>query len=297
MAFVTFSSRWGAVLAAQSQQHTNPLLWITEMAPEPRDVIWQNLAIQYRHLPLYRIVILVAASLLTIFFVLPVTAVQGIAKYERLKKWFPPAMAVDLMYILLLLIISAFWFLEHKMFHVVISHTLQAQLVFEVLTCREKNVVGKRIWGSALLNFLCEFGIRSQNHLIGNYIKSTFITSVIKNISNVVVWFPEQLWNNIFLKKIDDKTLYIWDGGSSLCHIKVLPCIDSDQKTQWSSGKNCLCSLVAHSLLFILFFFLSKSDRSFFLSAFWFLFSLFVGRESWGGVRVSNWILLGTVVF
>ncbi|CAN4106563.1 unnamed protein product [Withania somnifera] len=96
VAFVTFSSRWGAVLAAQSQQHTNPLLWITEVAPEPKDVIWQNLAIQYRHLPLYRIVILVAASLLTIFFVLPVTAVQGIAKYDRLKKWFPPAMAVDL---------------------------------------------------------------------------------------------------------------------------------------------------------------------------------------------------------
>ncbi|KAM3323587.1 CSC1-like protein isoform X1 [Capsicum chacoense] len=96
VAFVAFNSRWGAVLAAQSQQHTNPLLWITEVAPEPRDVIWQNLAIQYRHLPLYRIVILVAASLLTIFFVLPVTAVQGIAKYDRLKKWFPPAMAVDL---------------------------------------------------------------------------------------------------------------------------------------------------------------------------------------------------------
>ncbi|XP_019231011.1 PREDICTED: CSC1-like protein At3g54510 isoform X2 [Nicotiana attenuata] len=96
VAFVTFSSRWGAVLAAQSQQHTNPLLWITEVAPEPRDVIWQNLAVQYRRLPLYRIVIIVAASLLTIFFVIPVTAVQGIAKYDRLKKWFPPAMAVDL---------------------------------------------------------------------------------------------------------------------------------------------------------------------------------------------------------
>ncbi|KAK4372377.1 hypothetical protein RND71_007761 [Anisodus tanguticus] len=96
VAFVTFSSRWGAVLAAQSQQHTNPLLWITQAAPEPRDVIWKNLAIQYRHLPLYKIVIVVAASLLTIFFVLPVTAVQGIAKYDRLKKWFPPAMAVEL---------------------------------------------------------------------------------------------------------------------------------------------------------------------------------------------------------
>ncbi|KAL7200014.1 hypothetical protein ACSBR2_022176 [Camellia fascicularis] len=36
------------------------------------------------------------ASLLTLFFAIPVTAVQGIAKYERLKTWFPPAMAVHL---------------------------------------------------------------------------------------------------------------------------------------------------------------------------------------------------------
>ncbi|CAI9764741.1 unnamed protein product [Fraxinus pennsylvanica] len=96
VAFVTFNSRWGAALAAQSQQHSNPLLWTTEMAPEPRDVLWKNLAIPYRHLPLYKVVVYVAASLLTIFFMIPVTAVQGIAKFELLKKWFPPAMAVQL---------------------------------------------------------------------------------------------------------------------------------------------------------------------------------------------------------
>ncbi|CAA3022413.1 CSC1 At3g54510 isoform X1 [Olea europaea subsp. europaea] len=96
VAFVTFNSRWGAALAAQSQQHSNPLLWTTEMAPEPRDVLWKNLAIPYRHLPLYKVVVYVAASLLTIFFMIPVTAVQGIAKFELLKKWFPPAMAIQL---------------------------------------------------------------------------------------------------------------------------------------------------------------------------------------------------------
>ncbi|KAF5936543.1 hypothetical protein HYC85_024049 [Camellia sinensis] len=90
VAFVTFRNRWGATLAAQSQQHSNPLIWITEMAPEPRD------SIPYRHLPLYKIGVFVAASLLTLFFAIPVTAVQGIAKYERLKTWFPPAMAVHL---------------------------------------------------------------------------------------------------------------------------------------------------------------------------------------------------------
>ncbi|KAK8552668.1 hypothetical protein V6N13_121051 [Hibiscus sabdariffa] len=96
VAFVTFKSRWGAAMAAQTQQHTNPLLWITEMAPEPSDVLWRNLSIRYKILPVYKIGVILAASLLTIFFAVPVTAVQGISKYEKIKKWFPPAMAIEL---------------------------------------------------------------------------------------------------------------------------------------------------------------------------------------------------------
>ncbi|KAK1319509.1 hypothetical protein QJS10_CPB04g00387 [Acorus calamus] len=95
-AFVSFKSRWGAALAAQTQQHINPLLWITEPAPEPRDVLWNNLAIPYRLLALHKISFVIAASLLTIFFTIPVTAVQGIAQFENIKKWFPPARAVQL---------------------------------------------------------------------------------------------------------------------------------------------------------------------------------------------------------
>ncbi|GAV79025.1 DUF221 domain-containing protein/RSN1_TM domain-containing protein, partial [Cephalotus follicularis] len=96
VAFVTFKSRQGAALAAQSQQHSHPLLWVTEMAPEPRDVSWRNLTIPYRMLPVCKIGVILAASLLTIFFAIPVTAVQGIAKFEKLKKWFPPARAIQL---------------------------------------------------------------------------------------------------------------------------------------------------------------------------------------------------------
>ncbi|XP_031260944.1 CSC1-like protein At3g54510 isoform X2 [Pistacia vera] len=96
IAFVTFKSRWGAALAAQSQQHSNPLQWITERAPQPRDIYWRNLAISFKFLPIYKIGVILAASLLTIFFTIPVTAVQGIAKFEKLKKWFPPAMAIQL---------------------------------------------------------------------------------------------------------------------------------------------------------------------------------------------------------
>ncbi|XP_022138881.1 CSC1-like protein At3g54510 isoform X2 [Momordica charantia] len=96
VAFVTFKSRLGAALASQSQHSLNPLLWITEVAPEPSDVSWKNLAIPIRLLPLHEFGVIVGASLLTIFFAIPVTAVQGIAKFEKLKKWFPPAMAINL---------------------------------------------------------------------------------------------------------------------------------------------------------------------------------------------------------
>ncbi|XP_014499454.1 CSC1-like protein At3g54510 isoform X2 [Vigna radiata var. radiata] len=96
VAFVIFKSRSGAAAAAHLQQHSHPLLWITELAPEPRDVSWRNMRVSYRVVPLYRLGVVIAASLLTVFFAIPVTAVQGIAKYEKLKKWFPPATAVQL---------------------------------------------------------------------------------------------------------------------------------------------------------------------------------------------------------
>lgn len=97
VAFVSFKTRSGAAVAAQLLQHSHPLKWITEMAPEPRDVAWRNMKISFRVMPLYKLGVLIAASMLTIFFAIPVTAVQGLAKYEKLKKWFPPVQAVQLM--------------------------------------------------------------------------------------------------------------------------------------------------------------------------------------------------------
>ncbi|XP_057521440.1 CSC1-like protein At3g54510 isoform X2 [Amaranthus tricolor] len=95
-AFVTFKTRIGAALAAQSQHHPHPFLWITEQAPEPRDLLWKNLSTPSRRMLLYKIGFYLAATLLTIFFAVPVAAVQGIAKFEKLKNWFPPAMALQL---------------------------------------------------------------------------------------------------------------------------------------------------------------------------------------------------------
>ncbi|XP_021637712.2 calcium permeable stress-gated cation channel 1 isoform X3 [Hevea brasiliensis] len=53
-AFVSFKSRWGAAVCAQTQQSRNPTLWLTEWAPEPRDVYWQNLPIPYVSLAIRR---------------------------------------------------------------------------------------------------------------------------------------------------------------------------------------------------------------------------------------------------
>ncbi|KAK9154706.1 hypothetical protein Sjap_002186 [Stephania japonica] len=96
VAFVSFKTRQGATIAYQSQQHDNPLIWVTEMAPEPRDVLWKNLSVPHCYFLLHKIGVFLGASLLTIFFAIPVAAVQGIAQFEKLKKWFPPAMAVQL---------------------------------------------------------------------------------------------------------------------------------------------------------------------------------------------------------
>ncbi|KZV16065.1 hypothetical protein F511_26194 [Dorcoceras hygrometricum] len=54
-AFVSFKSRWGAAVCAQTQQSRNPTTWLTEWASEPRDIYWKNLAIPYVSLTVRRL--------------------------------------------------------------------------------------------------------------------------------------------------------------------------------------------------------------------------------------------------
>ncbi|CAA3015634.1 calcium permeable stress-gated cation channel 1-like [Olea europaea subsp. europaea] len=85
-AFVSFKTRWGAAVCAQTQQSRNPTLWLTEWAPEPRDVYWNNLAIPYVSLSIRRLIIAVASFFLTFFFMIPITIVQSLANIESLEK-------------------------------------------------------------------------------------------------------------------------------------------------------------------------------------------------------------------
>ncbi|MQL89867.1 hypothetical protein Taro_022455 [Colocasia esculenta] len=88
-AFVSFKTRWGAAVCAQTQQTSNPTLWLTEWAPEPRDVYWPNLAIPFVTLTIRRLIVAVALFFLTFFFMIPIAFVQSLASIEGIEKVAP----------------------------------------------------------------------------------------------------------------------------------------------------------------------------------------------------------------
>ncbi|KAD5316737.1 hypothetical protein R6Q59_031899 [Mikania micrantha] len=88
-AFVSFRSRWGAAVCAQTQQTKNPTRWLTEWAPEPRDVYWNNLAIPFVELNLRKLVMAGALFGLTFCFMVPIAIVQTLANIESIGKVLP----------------------------------------------------------------------------------------------------------------------------------------------------------------------------------------------------------------
>ncbi|KAH7833754.1 hypothetical protein Vadar_009374 [Vaccinium darrowii] len=88
-AFVSFNSRWGAAVCAQTQQSKNPTLWLTNWAPEPRDVYWKNLAIPFVSLSVRKLVISLSVFALVFFYMIPIAFVQSLANLEGLEKVAP----------------------------------------------------------------------------------------------------------------------------------------------------------------------------------------------------------------
>ncbi|VAH18877.1 unnamed protein product [Triticum turgidum subsp. durum] len=88
-AFVSFKSQWGAAVCAQTQQTSNPTVWLTEWAPEPRDVYWPNLAIPFVELSVRRLIIAVALFFLTFFFMIPIAFVQSLANLDEIERLLP----------------------------------------------------------------------------------------------------------------------------------------------------------------------------------------------------------------
>ncbi|XP_062146285.1 CSC1-like protein At1g32090 [Alnus glutinosa] len=89
VAFVSFNSRWGAAVCAQTQQSKNPTLWLTNWAPEPRDVFWRNLAIPFFSLTIRKLVISMSVFALVFFYMIPIAFVQSLANLEGLERVAP----------------------------------------------------------------------------------------------------------------------------------------------------------------------------------------------------------------
>lgn len=88
-AFVSFKSRYGAAVCAQTQQSRDPTEWLTEWAAEPCDIYYDNLALPYVDLKIRRIIVGVAYFFLTFFFMIPIAFVQSLANIEGIEKAFP----------------------------------------------------------------------------------------------------------------------------------------------------------------------------------------------------------------
>ncbi|EPS61105.1 hypothetical protein M569_13694, partial [Genlisea aurea] len=88
-AFVSFDSRWGAAVCAQTQQSKNPTLWLTDWAPEPRDVYWPNLAIPFVWITIRKLLISLALFALIFFYMIPIAFVQSLANLDGLQRVAP----------------------------------------------------------------------------------------------------------------------------------------------------------------------------------------------------------------
>lgn len=89
VAFLSFKSRWGASVCAQTQQSKNPTLWLTDWAPEPRDVYWRNLAIPFVSLNIRKLIISLSVFALVFFYMIPIAFVQSLANLEGLERVAP----------------------------------------------------------------------------------------------------------------------------------------------------------------------------------------------------------------
>ena len=87
--FVSFDTRWGAAVCAQTQQTRDTTKWFTEWAPEPADVYWPSLAYNYVEITLRTLFSNSITCAMVMFFFIPVAFVQSVANLSILNKDVP----------------------------------------------------------------------------------------------------------------------------------------------------------------------------------------------------------------
>ncbi|KAK4598697.1 hypothetical protein RGQ29_015948 [Quercus rubra] len=85
-AFVSFKTRYAAAAARRVHLSSNPMLWVTKMAPEPQDVDWSNLDIPFRQFWIRKMGTLVATIAFIFVFLYPMAFVQVLTQLDELEK-------------------------------------------------------------------------------------------------------------------------------------------------------------------------------------------------------------------
>ena len=85
--FVTFETRISQSICSTSLHHHDPATWQTQPAPEPYELIWENLGMSSGMKSALGTLMLAAFWVMTMFFLIPVGMVQALIEVPRLESY------------------------------------------------------------------------------------------------------------------------------------------------------------------------------------------------------------------
>ncbi|CAG8639499.1 14330_t:CDS:2, partial [Acaulospora morrowiae] len=84
--FVTFRDHISAQLCAQSIMYSKPHTCTTKMAPEPRDLLWDNLFMRFREKMIRTVIVNICVWALTLFWLFPIVAFLTLTSIDSLSR-------------------------------------------------------------------------------------------------------------------------------------------------------------------------------------------------------------------
>lgn len=84
-AFVTYEDAKSAHIVAQSYISTDELAYSTELAPEPREVFWENLDVPHLASSIAKAVSNIGAFVLTLFYLIPVAFIVSLTSIQQIS--------------------------------------------------------------------------------------------------------------------------------------------------------------------------------------------------------------------
>ena len=88
-AFIIFNSRPAAAAAAQVVHSQIGDTWTTIAAPEPRQVVWKNLAIPFYQRMIRENLVYILVFLAIVFYMIPITFISALTTLDNLRKLLP----------------------------------------------------------------------------------------------------------------------------------------------------------------------------------------------------------------